>query len=285
MADELSNIWKVLNLIEEEKDNIRTEDDSIDNTTTLTKNWLVGKLHTNRPFNKTALMGTMKVIWKLMDEVEITALEENLFLFKFSGSKDKERVLEGAPWSFDKHMLLFQDFKGELKPEEYVFNTAHIWIRIYELPLGMRNKNTRIRIEGKLGRLIAMDESLADEDCTASQEERENLTNPQDVDREQQKGDNFSDLQQRLGDLQVGVTKHVFFHEIGKSTGIGVGREERCQGIAQKGKPKGTLATPNSGGQLITIDEASPVENNVAQMKAQPASCKNHPSKPSKTHN
>ncbi|XVE61132.1 hypothetical protein DITRI_Ditri06bG0015200 [Diplodiscus trichospermus] len=65
------------------------------------------------------MMATLKIIWKLSREVDIAALEDNLFLFKFQCERDKDRVLEGAPWSFDKHMLLFHEFKGELRPEEY----------------------------------------------------------------------------------------------------------------------------------------------------------------------
>ncbi|XVF50764.1 hypothetical protein PTKIN_Ptkin04bG0129700 [Pterospermum kingtungense] len=87
------------------------------------------------------MMETMKTIWKLMREVQIMAIEDNLFLFKFQEENDKERVLEGAPWSFDKQMLLFHEFRGELRPEEYTFKTATFSLRVYELPHGMRNKS------------------------------------------------------------------------------------------------------------------------------------------------
>ncbi|XVF59455.1 hypothetical protein PTKIN_Ptkin07bG0277500 [Pterospermum kingtungense] len=59
---------------------------------------MVGKLHTKRSFNKEAFMGTMKTIWKLNNEVEITAIEDNFFIFKFQASKDNERILEGSIW-------------------------------------------------------------------------------------------------------------------------------------------------------------------------------------------
>ncbi|XVF47816.1 hypothetical protein PTKIN_Ptkin03bG0141300 [Pterospermum kingtungense] len=120
----------------------------------------MGKLLTRRPFNKEAFMETMKAIWKITNEVEIMAIEENLFLFKFQGARDKERVLEGAPWSFDKSLLLFQEFNGALRPDEYVFDKATFWVRIYGLLLGMMNKTIGARIGESLGRLIKADKSL-----------------------------------------------------------------------------------------------------------------------------
>ncbi|XVF43853.1 hypothetical protein PTKIN_Ptkin02bG0073300 [Pterospermum kingtungense] len=106
------------------------------------------------------MMGTMKAIWKLSREVHIMAIEDNLFLFKFHEQRDKVRVMEGAPWSFDKQMLLFQEFISDLRPEEYVFQTAILWLRIYDLPLGMRNKAIGEMIGRRIGKLIATDESL-----------------------------------------------------------------------------------------------------------------------------
>ncbi|XVF82847.1 hypothetical protein PTKIN_Ptkin16aG0083300 [Pterospermum kingtungense] len=52
------------------------------------------------------------------------ALEENFFLFKFQDVKDKERVLHGVPWTFDKQLILFHGYRGELRLEEYSFRIA-----------------------------------------------------------------------------------------------------------------------------------------------------------------
>ncbi|XVF58583.1 hypothetical protein PTKIN_Ptkin07bG0077600 [Pterospermum kingtungense] len=112
MEEELSDMWRSLSLTEDEEIDIEAEDSLENESTSGGRNWLVGKLVTSRPFNKEAMMGTMKAIWKLNREVEIMTLEENLFLFKFQGKKDKARVLDGAPWTFDKHLLLFHEFKA-----------------------------------------------------------------------------------------------------------------------------------------------------------------------------
>ncbi|XVF64147.1 hypothetical protein PTKIN_Ptkin09bG0144400 [Pterospermum kingtungense] len=54
-------------------------------------------------------------------------------------------------------MMLLQDFNGALRPDEYVFKTTPLWIRVNDLPLGMRNRITRERIGARFGKLIMMD--------------------------------------------------------------------------------------------------------------------------------
>ncbi|XVE52836.1 hypothetical protein DITRI_Ditri02bG0156200 [Diplodiscus trichospermus] len=156
MTDQLDDLWKFLRLTEDEEDDIKTTDTTEDSAAEEGKNWLVGKLLTTRPFNKDAMMATMKSISKLHREVEIAFLEDNLFLFKFQGGKDKERVMEGAAWSFDKHMLIFHEYKGDWRPEEYIFQKASFWIRVYNLPLGMRSKSIAERIGQRMGNLLLL---------------------------------------------------------------------------------------------------------------------------------
>ena len=65
-----------MNLTKDEKESVVTE--------------LVGKLLTRRPFNKEAMLGTFRVVWKISKDVEVSTLDSNLFLFKFAIVKDRE---------------------------------------------------------------------------------------------------------------------------------------------------------------------------------------------------
>ncbi|XVF60617.1 hypothetical protein PTKIN_Ptkin08bG0062400 [Pterospermum kingtungense] len=96
MYDEL---WKHLCLTEEGDDDILNVDESPINQNEESKHWLVGKLMTTRPFNKESMMATLK----------------------FQGGRDKARILEGAPWSFDKHLLLLHKYMGDWRPDDYEF--------------------------------------------------------------------------------------------------------------------------------------------------------------------
>ncbi|XVF33823.1 hypothetical protein REPUB_Repub18cG0004200 [Reevesia pubescens] len=58
---------------------------------------MVGKLLTNRPFNKEATLSTFRVVWRLAKELVIISLYDNLFLFKFGSKTDKSRFWMALP--------------------------------------------------------------------------------------------------------------------------------------------------------------------------------------------
>ncbi|XVF69937.1 hypothetical protein PTKIN_Ptkin11bG0121000 [Pterospermum kingtungense] len=160
MAEELEDLWKNLKLTEEENDGIEPSEGNCSSDRSDEQMWLVGKLHTKRSFNKDALMGMLKQIWKLIKPVDIVCLEENFFLLKFSLAAEMNRVLDGSPWAFDKQLIMLKEFNDKLKPSEYMFNTASFWVRVYELPLGLRNQENAVRIGNKIGVLKVVDASL-----------------------------------------------------------------------------------------------------------------------------
>ncbi|XVF29997.1 hypothetical protein REPUB_Repub16aG0019700 [Reevesia pubescens] len=147
-------------LTEEENDGIIVEDRDRDISETESHRWLIGKLFTKRIFNKEATIATMKIIWKLAKTVEIMVLGENLFLLNFFMLADKNKVLDGAPWSFDKHLFMLHDYEAGLKLEDYIFSNLTMWVRVYDLPLEMRNHLMAMKIGWKIGNLIAMDACL-----------------------------------------------------------------------------------------------------------------------------
>ena len=108
MAEDLEGIWRLLNLTEDEQDSVVADDKLEGGTQIDDQRWLVGKLLTRRSFNKDAMLGTFRVVWKISKEAEVSVLDSNLFLFKFASTKDKDRVLEGSPWSFEKKLLMLK---------------------------------------------------------------------------------------------------------------------------------------------------------------------------------
>ncbi|XVF47546.1 hypothetical protein PTKIN_Ptkin03bG0117500 [Pterospermum kingtungense] len=73
-------------------DNMETVGLSDSNDPTVERCWLVAKLFTTRPFNH------------------------------------KERVMDGALWTFDRKLLAFHEYDGNLCPSDYVFTEGLFWI-------------------------------------------------------------------------------------------------------------------------------------------------------------
>ena len=52
--------------------------------------------------------------------------------------KDKKKVLDMCPWSYEKQLVIIQEFEGELTPKELDLKWVPFWVQIYNLPLKSR---------------------------------------------------------------------------------------------------------------------------------------------------
>lgn len=104
-------------------------------------------------------MAMFKNIWSLSRLVEISAMDDNLFLFKFANVKDKERVIEGGLWYFDNHLLAIHDFDGDIRLAEYKFEKALVWAKLYDLPLNLMSMDVAEKLGTKISTLIVVDTS------------------------------------------------------------------------------------------------------------------------------
>lgn len=79
--------------------------------------------------------------------------------FNFSTGRDRERVLTGAPWWFNKKILSLTAISGEETPFELTPHTSPIWVRVYELPLFHRTRATAKALGNKLGEFLEWDDT------------------------------------------------------------------------------------------------------------------------------
>ena len=84
-------------------------------------------------------------------------LETNLWLFKFEEEDDKNRVLTGRPWSYDRHMLVLNEFHGHCPPSQMVFLHSLVWVQVYGMPLLCMTKGIGSKIGASLGELEEVD--------------------------------------------------------------------------------------------------------------------------------
>ncbi|KAL0003519.1 hypothetical protein SO802_017300 [Lithocarpus litseifolius] len=157
MADELEEIWKKLTLTEEEDEGITLDGDSTEAAREIGKNCLVMKILTQKSINTEALRKTMRMVWKPNKGVRISDIEEDLFLVEFGDKKDKQKVLDMCPWSYDKNLVLLQNFDGESAPKDIRLCRSPFWVQIHNLPLKSRTKQTGWMIGSKLGEVLEVD--------------------------------------------------------------------------------------------------------------------------------
>ena len=142
MAEELEKLWNKLSFTKEEDEDIVLRSSCTRATREVGKNYVVMKILAHRSISLEALRKNLKMVWKPNKGVQISEIEEDLYLMEFSYKKDKKKVLDLCRWSFDKQLVLIQEFEGELTPKEIVLKWSPFWVQIFNLPLKSRKKET-----------------------------------------------------------------------------------------------------------------------------------------------
>ena len=91
-------------------------------------NYVVMKVLTHRSLSLDALRKNMRMLWKPKKGVQISKIEEVLFLVEFGNGKNKKKILDICPWSYEKQLMLMQEFEGELATKEIILKWSPFWI-------------------------------------------------------------------------------------------------------------------------------------------------------------
>ena len=97
------------------------------------------------------------MLWKPNKGLQISEIEDDMFLVEFGDGRDKKWIMEMCPWSFEKQLILLQDFEGELVPKEIVLKWTPFWVQIYNLPLKSMTCETGMEIGVKIGMVLDID--------------------------------------------------------------------------------------------------------------------------------
>ena len=81
---------------------------------------LAAKFLTKRALNVEAIGRTFKPLWRAKNEFKIREAGDHILLFVFELETDAERVLAQEPWSFDKHLVLFQQYDYSIPANTYI---------------------------------------------------------------------------------------------------------------------------------------------------------------------
>lgn len=82
------------------------------------RNCLVMKVLSQRSITLDALQKNLRMVWKPNKSMQIPKLEDELYMVKFRVEKDKKKILEMRPWSYDKELIILQEFEGDQMPKE-----------------------------------------------------------------------------------------------------------------------------------------------------------------------
>lgn len=159
MVKELEDLWSKLSFTEEEDEGITLGSNSTKEARDRGRLCVVLKILSHRSINVEALRKHMNMLWKPCKGVKFSELKEDLVLVEFGDERDKRRMLDMSPWSYEEQLVLLQEFEGKLTPKEIDLRWSSFWFQIYNLQLKCRMKEMVWAIGSKLGSVMEVDVS------------------------------------------------------------------------------------------------------------------------------
>jgi hypothetical protein len=157
MAEELVDLCGKISLTEGERIGIQVDELEVSDDRIVAGKCLVGKVWADKTINREAFQSVMSTVWRTSGGVKFQALKDNVWIFEFSDLADKRRVMEGRPWSFDRHILVLNEFNGSIPPSQFEFKRSPFWIQVHDMPLICMNKSIGMKIGNSLGEPIDVD--------------------------------------------------------------------------------------------------------------------------------
>ena len=121
--DSLTKDWSRLSLSEQEMDTFDFENQNLKLGC-----MLAAKFFMKQALSIEAVARTLRSLWRTKKPFHIKELGNHCMLFTFKDELDAERILLGAPWSFDKYLVALFRYETDQSIKEIQFNTAAFWV-------------------------------------------------------------------------------------------------------------------------------------------------------------
>jgi hypothetical protein len=157
MEEELERLCNKISLTDKEKIGISVSEGEVAEAKALGDNCLVGKIWAEKVVNKEAFTTVLSRLWRTVGRVIFKEVQDNMWIFEFTEREDKKRVMAGRPWSYDRQIIVLNDFDGRVPPSQMDFTTSPFWIQVHDMPLLCMTKGVGTKIGNSLGELHEVD--------------------------------------------------------------------------------------------------------------------------------
>ncbi|XP_042988745.1 uncharacterized protein LOC122316279 [Carya illinoinensis] len=155
--EELSRRWENFSLSKEENTVFVVSPDEAMKECMHGKLCIVGGVLTEKGFNTEAFRMTMSQIWRLEGWVKFKDLGDFRFLIEFWFLVDKERVLGGRPWFFDRNLVFLQELEESTPLNAVQFQFEPFWVQLHGLTLAVMNADFGSKFASSIGHVIRVE--------------------------------------------------------------------------------------------------------------------------------
>ncbi|GLU00956.1 hypothetical protein SLE2022_182890 [Rubroshorea leprosula] len=118
------------------------------------------KILSQKRINLNGLYNALIVSWNHWKAFKLSEIREKTYLFQFSYIGDLNKALHRGPWNFSNSLLILKRFQISLTVEKCCFSTNPLWVRMFDVPIGMQFEQIGFMIGSSLGKVLALDESF-----------------------------------------------------------------------------------------------------------------------------
>ena len=68
------------------------------------------------------------MIWKPNKGVQRTEIDDELYLVEFGDGRDRKKIMDMSPWSYEKQLVLLKGFEGEQVPKDISIKQSPFWV-------------------------------------------------------------------------------------------------------------------------------------------------------------
>jgi len=85
-------------------------------------------------------------------------LEIILFFLPLTIRKEVEKILSSEPWSFDKHLVVMQQYDKETPVSDVKFDKASFWVQLHGIPPQFMTMEAALKICNMVGEVAHLKE-------------------------------------------------------------------------------------------------------------------------------
>ena len=131
--EDLTKAWSCLTLTDQEGDDLRLNEEEAAPEFTLAAKFL-----TKRALNIEAIAKTFNPIWRSRNGFKVKKEDDHFVLFTFENQEEMKKILATEPWSFNKHLVVLQQYEKDVDLCDMNFNMANFWVQVHDIPARFR---------------------------------------------------------------------------------------------------------------------------------------------------
>ena len=88
----------------------------------------------------------MRPLWRTWGNFDVSDGGNNILLLAFEMDVDAEKVMQGAPWAFDRRLVILQRYDGVVPIQDLCFDETAFWIQLHNLHFLLLTKDAALSI-------------------------------------------------------------------------------------------------------------------------------------------